>query len=47
MHALLRAIMKARFALKSEMEIQKRVDQVTQGVVEEWQWRKIIDKMYD
>lgn len=44
---LLKALLKERFPLKSESEIAKIMSQVKSGVLEEWQWRKIIEQMYD
>lgn len=44
---LLKALLRERFALKSESEINKLMREVEKGSMDEWQWRKIIEKMYD
>lgn len=44
---LLRALLREKFPLKSESEINKLMKEVQKGSMEEWQWRKIIEKMYD
>ena len=44
---LLRSLLRERFPLKSESEINKLMKEVQNGSMEEWQWRKIIEKMYD
>lgn len=44
---LLRALLRERFALKSESEIGKMMKSIERGSMEEWQWRKIVEKMYD
>jgi Ca2+-binding EF-hand superfamily protein len=44
---LLKALLRERFSLKSENEINKMMREIERGSMEEWQWRKIIEKMYD
>jgi Ca2+-binding EF-hand superfamily protein len=44
---LLRSLLRERFPLKSESEINKLMKEVQNGSMDEWQWRKIIEKMYD
>lgn len=44
---LLKTLLKERFPLKSESEINRMMKQIQSGVLEEWQWRSIIEKMYD
>lgn len=44
---LLKALLRERFSLKSESEINKMMKEIEKGSMEEWQWRKIIEKMYD
>lgn len=44
---LLRSLLRERFPLKSESEINKLMKEVQGGSMDEWQWRKIIEKMYD
>tara|TARA_B110000285_G_C15060618_1_gene582168 strand:- start:787 stop:930 length:144 start_codon:yes stop_codon:yes gene_type:complete len=39
--------MKDRYPFKVEAEINKLLEAVQTGVIEEWMWRKIIEKMYD
>jgi len=45
--ALLRAVMRERYPSKSEEALNKMQEQVIVGSVERWQWKKIIEKMYD
>ena len=49
MIALLRALFRERFPSKPENTLIAMVEQVLsgKGFVETWQWRKIIEKMYD
>lgn len=44
---LLKVLLKDRFPFKVEAEIIKMLEQILNGFIEEWMWRKIIDKMYD
>lgn len=44
---LLRTLLKERNPLKSENEINRMMKEIQEGVLEEWQWRSIIEKMYD
>jgi Ca2+-binding EF-hand superfamily protein len=44
---LLKALLRERFALKSESDINRMMKSIEKGTMEEWQWRKIIEKMYD
>jgi Ca2+-binding EF-hand superfamily protein len=44
---LLKALLRERFPLKSESEINRLMKAIEKGTMEEWQWRKIIEKMYD
>ena len=41
--------MKDKYPFKSEAEIAKMIDGIQGGnkVMDEWMWRKIIEKMYD
>lgn len=45
--ALLRVLLKERHSYKNENDIGKMHDNIIQGNIEEWMWRKIIEKMYD
>jgi hypothetical protein len=47
LHNLLKVLMKDRYPFKVEAEINKLLEAVQTGVIEEWMWRKIIEKMYD
>jgi hypothetical protein len=45
--SLLKALLKDKHHMKSENDIQKMYEGIVNGHVEEWIWRKIIEKMYD
>jgi hypothetical protein len=45
--SLLKVLLKDKNPFKSESEITKMLDSVQNGWMEEWMWRKIIEKMYD
>lgn len=45
--SLLKVLLKDKNTFKSEGEIAKMIDQIQNGSMEEWMWRKIIEKMYD
>ena len=49
MIALFRAIFREKYPTKGESHLLAMVDSVISGrsPVENWQWRKIIEKMYD
>ena len=47
LYNLLKVIVKDRYPFKVEAEIIKMLDQMQSGGIEEWMWKKIIDKMYD
>ena len=44
---LMKVLIKDRFPFKMEVDVAKMLDSVQADVIEEWMWRKIIDKMYD
>ena len=44
---LLKVLLKDKFPFKVEMEVKQMLDQIHTGAIEEWMWRKIIEKMYD
>jgi hypothetical protein len=46
-YALLKAVIRERHSAKNEDVITKLYDQVVVDSIEQWQWRKIIEKMYD
>jgi hypothetical protein len=46
-YALLKAVIRERNASKSEDVIAKLYDSTVNDSIDSWQWRKIIEKMYD
>ena len=44
---MLRLVLREKYPLKSEAEIAKECESIQNGCIEEWQWRKIINKMYE
>ena len=44
---LMKALIRERHPLKQEADINLYMDQIQKGYVDEWIWRKIIEKMYD
>lgn len=46
-YALLKAVLKERYSSKSEDYLLKLQEQITTDSIEKWQWKKIIEKMYD
>lgn len=46
-YALLKAVLKERYSSKSEDYLLKLQEQITSDSIEKWQWKKIIEKMYD
>lgn len=47
LQSLLKALLKDKYPLKSEVDTTKMYDGVISGQIDEWIWRKIIEKMYD
>ena len=45
--SLLKVLLKDKNPFKSEAEITKMVDKVQNGSMDDWMWKKIIEKMYD
>jgi hypothetical protein len=45
--SLLKVLLKDKHPFKPESEIQKMLEGIQGGAMEEWMWRKIIEKMYD
>ena len=40
-------MLKDKYPLKSESDIQKMLDAVDKGRIEDWMWLKILEKMYE
>lgn len=45
--SLVKVMLKDKFPLKSEKDIQKMLDQIQNGKIEDWMWLKILEKMYE
>jgi hypothetical protein len=45
--ALLKAIFREKYPLRAETLLNRQVEQVILNEIEPWQWKKIIEKMYD
>ena len=45
--SLLKVMIKEKYPMKSEVDMSKMHEQILNGQVDEWMWRKIIEKMYD
>ena len=45
--SLLKALLKDKYPMKSEVDITRMYENILNGHVDEWIWRKIIEKMYD
>ena len=43
---LVKSMLKEKFPLKGEKDIQKMLDTIEKGKLDEWMWLKILDKMY-
>lgn len=44
---LVKVMLKEKYPLKGEKDIQKLLDTIEKGKIEEWMWQKILDKMYE
>lgn len=44
---LLKVLVKEKNPFKPEMEIQRMMDKIQSTTIDEWMWKKIIEKMYD
>ena len=44
---LLKVLLKDKYQFKGELDIQKMLNEIQNGAIEEWMWRRIIEKMYD
>ncbi len=44
---LLKSLLKEKYQFKTENEINRMMKEIQEGLLEEWQWRSIIEKMYD
>ena len=40
-------MLKDKYPLKVEKDIQKMVETIEKGTIEEWMWMKILDKIYE
>ena len=40
-------MLKDKHPLKSEKDIQKMLDSIQNGRIEDWMWLKILEKMYE
>lgn len=47
LESMLRQVIRERFINKSEKEVAVEAELVTQSYIEEWQWKRIIQKMYE
>ena len=45
--ALLKAILREKYPHKSEDSLSRMLEEILGGYIENWQWKKIIEKMYD
>jgi len=45
--SLVKVMLKDKYPLKSEKDIQAMLDKVQSGYVDTWMWTKILDKMYE
>ena len=44
---LVKVMLKSKYSLKSEKEIQRMLDAIEKGKIEDWMWLKILEKMYE
>lgn len=44
---LVKVMLKERQPLKSEKDIQKMLDAIEKGKIDDWMWLKIMEKMYE
>ena len=47
LQGLLRVLLKEKHSFKNETDINKMYETIINGNVDDWIWRKIIEKMYD
>ena len=47
MISLVKVMLKDKFPLKSEKDIQKMLDTIQNGKIDDWMWQKILEKMYE
>lgn len=45
--SLLKVLLKDKYPFKSEAELTKMIENIQNTSMDEWMWRKIIEKMYD
>ena len=44
---LVKVMLKEKYPQKQEKEIQKMLDAIEKGKIEEWMWQRILEKMYE
>jgi len=44
---MLRQVLREKYPLKSEADIAKECEQIQNSTVDDWQWKKILNKMYE
>jgi hypothetical protein len=47
LQSLLRSLLKEKHTFKNELDITRIQEAIVGGVIEDWMWRKIIERMYD
>ena len=45
--SLVKVMLKDKYPLKSEKDIQKMLDTIQNGKIDDWMWLKILEKMYE
>ena len=45
--SLVKVMLKDKHPLKSENDIQRMLDNIQRGRIDDWMWMKILEKMYD
>lgn len=45
--SLVKVMLKDKYPLKSEKDIQKMLDTIQNGKIDDWMWQKILEKMYE
>lgn len=45
--SLIKVLLKDKYPFKLESEILKMLEGIQNGTIDEWMWRKIVEKMYD
>ena len=44
---LVKVMLKGKYPLKTEKDIQKMLEGIEKGKIEDWMWLKILEKMYE